>query len=97
MHNGSALLRVDATATSVRIKVSAAFPLLSRASFLSLRAPQKDAKLSVGMVFLIPLNNFESDRKDILFFAIPGTIKLKYAAERDARASENIILLGDII
>lgn len=45
MHNGSALLRVDATVTSVRIKVSASsFPFLS--SFFFISHAEEDAKLS---------------------------------------------------
>jgi len=80
MHNGSVLLRVDATVTSVRIKLSAAFPPASL--FFFHLARQKNARLSDSAVF--PLNNFESDRE---YPRDPGgTIELKYAAWKRARA-----------
>lgn len=78
MHNGSALLRVDATVTSVRIKVSAgSFPFLS--SFFFISHAKKTRSCPIARVF--PPHNFESDHKSIL--AIPETIELKYTIEKE--------------
>lgn len=57
-------LRVDATVTSVRIKVSVTFSLQPSflSSFFFFRAPKRRKVVRCSAMFSIPVNNFESNR-----------------------------------